>query len=95
VTSGGWEYNAVLIAAILGDLENGPGKLSLDRRLGLNLRGYGWVLFSLAGALAGPKLASEALAYRRRQGADAVDNLCTVVSTSGNRPSRLRSSLRR
>jgi putative oxidoreductase len=74
VTSGGWEYNAVLIATVLGVVENGPGKLSLDSKLGLNFRGYGWTLFSLAGALVGPKLASEALAYRLRQEAAVVDD---------------------
>lgn len=66
-SSGGWEYNAVLIATILGVVEHGPGKLSLDRRLGLNLHGPVVALLALAGGLAGPRLATEALAYRRRQ----------------------------
>jgi putative oxidoreductase len=61
VTQGGWEYNAVLIAAVLGIVEHGPGPASLDRKLGLNLRGPGWTLAALTAALAGPALITRAL----------------------------------
>jgi putative oxidoreductase len=39
VTDGGWEYNAVLIAAALSFAENGPGDLSLDHALGIEQKG--------------------------------------------------------
>jgi len=39
VTSGGWEYNAVLIAAVLALAEQGPGPASLDHVLGLEKKG--------------------------------------------------------
>ncbi|WP_432494909.1 DoxX family protein [Kineococcus gypseus] len=44
VSNGGWEYNAVLIAAVLSVAETGPGALSLDRALGIERRGAGWAL---------------------------------------------------
>jgi putative oxidoreductase len=39
VSSGGWEYNAVLIAAALAFAENGPGEVSLDHLLGTKRSG--------------------------------------------------------
>ena len=49
VTSGGWEYNAVLIAAVLALAEDGPGEVSLDHLLGTERSGPAYGL--LAGAL--------------------------------------------
>ena len=49
VGSGGWEYNAVLIAAALLITEQGPGPVSLDAALGRERKGLGWAL--AAGAL--------------------------------------------
>lgn len=49
VTGGGWEYNAVLIAAALSFAENGPGNASLDHLLGIERKGLRYAL--LAGAL--------------------------------------------
>jgi putative oxidoreductase len=52
-TKGGYEYNLVLIAALLGLVESGPGTLSLDRALRIDRDGPGWALAALgAGALA-------------------------------------------
>jgi putative oxidoreductase len=49
---GGYEYNAVLIAAVLALVEVGPGALSLDGTLGRERSGTGWMLASaLTGAL--------------------------------------------
>ena len=45
--NGGWEYNAVLIAAVTALAETGPGALSLDRLRGKERKGIGWALFSL------------------------------------------------
>jgi len=46
---GGWEFNAVLIAAALLITEQGPGPISLDAAWGLERKGLGWAL--AAGAL--------------------------------------------
>jgi putative oxidoreductase len=52
-TDGGYEYNAVLIAAAVALAELGPGPLSLDRLFGTERRGLGWGLFALAAGTAG------------------------------------------
>src|ERR1700709_2418158 len=47
--NGGYEYNAVLIAAVIALAEVGPGKLSLDHVLGLAaIKGPKWALGALA-----------------------------------------------
>jgi putative oxidoreductase len=46
--NGGWEYNAVLIAALAVLAEQGPGPLSLDRALGIEREGVAWGLGALA-----------------------------------------------
>jgi putative oxidoreductase len=60
-TKGGYEYNAVLIAAVLALTEVGPGELSLDHALGQERYGPGWTLAALglgaAGALGAHVLA--------------------------------------
>ena len=53
VTNGGYEYNAVLIAAVLALAEVGPGKLSLDHALGRERSGPGWALAAAAVGAAG------------------------------------------
>ena len=53
VTNGGYEYNAVLIAAVLALAEVGPGELSLDHALGQERSGPGWALIALALGVAG------------------------------------------
>jgi putative oxidoreductase len=53
--NGGWEYNAVLIAAVTALVEAGPGKLSLDYLRGKERTGVVWALASVglgAGAAA-------------------------------------------
>jgi putative oxidoreductase len=51
-TKGGYEYNAVLIAAALALVEVGPGALSLEGTLGRERSGTGWMLASaLTGVL--------------------------------------------
>ncbi len=51
-TKGGYEYNVVLIAAVLMLVEAGPGGLSLDAARGRERSGTGWTLAALAtGAL--------------------------------------------
>jgi putative oxidoreductase len=64
VTSGGWEYNAVVIAATLAVVEAGPGPLSLDHVLGTERSGTGVMLAAAAAGVAGSFAVSE-LAKRR------------------------------
>jgi putative oxidoreductase len=45
---GGWEYNAVLIAALMALIDAGPGELSVDSALGREEWGPGWALGGLA-----------------------------------------------
>jgi putative oxidoreductase len=50
---GGFEYNAVLVAALLGLVEAGPGPLSLDSALGARRPGSRWALAALAAGVVG------------------------------------------
>jgi putative oxidoreductase len=59
VTEGGYEYNAVLIAALVALAESGPGKPSVDAAAFPKLKGAGWALFALAAGVAGSYLATE------------------------------------
>ena len=52
-TKGGYEYNVVLIAAVLALAELGPGPLSLDAARGRERSGTGWVLASAGAGLLG------------------------------------------
>jgi putative oxidoreductase len=51
--NGGYEYNAVLIGAALTLAEAGPGNLSLDRKLGIEMTGGKWSLLALLAGIAG------------------------------------------
>lgn len=51
--NGGYEYNAVLIAAVVALAEVGPGELSLDAALGRERSGPGWALAALTLGVAG------------------------------------------
>jgi putative oxidoreductase len=53
VTNGGYEYNIVLIAAVLALVEVGPGELSLDHLLSNERTGPGWTLAAAALGVAG------------------------------------------
>lgn len=53
VTEGGYEYNAVLIAAMAALAELGPGAPSLDRLLGTELKGPLVVLAAVGAGVAG------------------------------------------
>ncbi len=55
-TNGGWEYNAVLIAAVTALAEAGPGPLSLDARRFPNLHGPTLAALGLAAGVAGSYL---------------------------------------
>ncbi|MGA2927511.1 MAG: DoxX family protein [Solirubrobacteraceae bacterium] len=47
ITNGGYEYNLVLIAAVLALTEIGPGNLSLDAAFGRERSGSAWALAAL------------------------------------------------
>jgi putative oxidoreductase len=53
VANGGYEYNIVLIAAVLTLVDVGPGELSLDHLLDNERTGPGWTLAALALGVAG------------------------------------------
>src|SRR3954463_6192319 len=59
VTEGGFEYNAVLIAAVLALAESGPGKPSVDAALFPRMKGTGWALAALGAGVAGSYLATQ------------------------------------
>ena len=52
-SAGGYEYNLVLLAAVFGLTENGPGELSVDGLLGRKRWGTFWALAALAAGAAG------------------------------------------
>jgi putative oxidoreductase len=53
VAAGGYEYNLVLLAAVFGLTENGPGPWSVDGALGRPRWGTAWALAALAAGAAG------------------------------------------
>ena len=74
---GGWEYNAMLIAALVALAETGPGALSLDRLGGRERSGIMWGL----GALALGAAASTAAIEAGRRFAPAPDPATTGSSS--------------
>jgi putative oxidoreductase len=65
VAQGGWEYNAVLIAALTALIDAGPGDLSVDALVGRDEWGPAWALGGLA---LGGAAAAAAVALGRRGG---------------------------
>jgi putative oxidoreductase len=51
-TKGGYEYNAVLIAALTAIAGEGPGAVSIDAALGRKRWGSGWAIGALAAGVA-------------------------------------------
>jgi putative oxidoreductase len=66
---GGYEYNLVLIAALLALAEDGPGSLSLDGALGLRTTGLPWSVGALALGAAASAATTETGRYRRAHAA--------------------------
>jgi putative oxidoreductase len=62
---GGWEYNAVLIAALVALVDSGPGDLSVDAALGHEEWGSRW---ALAGIGLGTAAAAATMGLGRRGG---------------------------
>ena len=59
-TNGGYEYNVVLISALLGLAEVGPGRWSLDRALGIERFGLVWLAAAATCGAAGSLAATAA-----------------------------------
>jgi putative oxidoreductase len=53
VTGGGWEYNAVLIAAVAAIADHGPGRPSVDAAMFPRLKGPALALLAVAAGVAG------------------------------------------
>jgi len=53
VQKGGYEYNLVLLLAVFGLTENGPGRWSIDAALGRRRWGTPWAFAALLGGAAG------------------------------------------
>jgi putative oxidoreductase len=53
VTSGGWEYNAVIIAAMAVLADHGPGRPSVDAALFPRLKGPAWAALAIGAGVAG------------------------------------------
>jgi putative oxidoreductase len=77
-SDGGYEYNAVMIAALLTLVEAGPGSLSVDRSLWHERRGARWSLAALVAGVAGFAGAKE-LARRQQQQQSATPEAVTNV----------------
>lgn len=84
VTKGGFEYNAVLIAAVFTLTDTGPGRLSVDHLRGRERRGLGWALFELGLGVAG---FAALKAYQERMAAQgpAPSPEPTVAESNGAR----------
>jgi putative oxidoreductase len=61
ITEGGFEYNAVILAAMFAISEHGPGRPSVDAAMFPRMKGTGVALLQLAAAAAGSYLATEKL----------------------------------
>ncbi len=68
ISKGGWEYNAVMIAALAALIDGGPGRPSVDRALGIKRYGSRWALAAIAAGAAGSALAIEAGSHHDAEG---------------------------
>jgi putative oxidoreductase len=84
VTDGGWEYNAVLIAAAFALTGAGPGEVSLDDAIGWmpDITGTGWAFAAFGAGLLG---AAGAL-MTARMGAPATAPAATTPATAVAEP---------
>jgi putative oxidoreductase len=83
VTESGWEYNAVLIAAVTALADTGPGDLSLDHLLGTERSGPLWAVAAL-GTGVGTAFLTMALGRRGRLAAAAGPSSTAVEAAHGD-----------
>ena len=81
VTSGGYEYNLVLIAGLLALAEEKPGDISLDAALGLDLTGFRWSLAAL-----GLGAAASSVSVWLGRKAPAPGDQAAAPASNGDRP---------
>jgi putative oxidoreductase len=88
VSDGGYEYNVVLIAALLALVEAGPGMPSIDEALGSQTHGTKWALVSLImGALGAAGAHAVAEAAPAPQAAAAAEQVpAQTASTAEPEP---------
>jgi putative oxidoreductase len=93
VTSGGMEYNLMLIGAAFAVTEHGPGIPALDGILTKRRKGFGWALVELAAGVGGG-LAVMALANRTSASAPQLaDKVSDAASDAGSAVSDAASSV--
>ena len=83
VTDNGYEYNAVLIAAMASLVEHGPGRPSVDARLLPSLKGKRWAAASIGAAVAGSFLVTK-LAEPSEPAEPDPDPAAVDVSSNGD-----------
>ena len=89
-TAGGYEFNLLLIATALALAITGPGSISVDNALGIELRGYAW---GLTAAFSAAIVAGLVLSIRHREltddatvaSEDTVIDLRETETTSAGR----------
>jgi putative oxidoreductase len=82
-SDGGYEYNAVLIAAAFAITAAGPGRWSIDAARGREQWGDRWAVAQLVGAFAGSALAVE-LGQRLKRRAEAQERAQTPASSASS-----------
>ncbi len=85
VTDGGYEYNLVLIAAVIALAEAGPGPLSVDAALGKERSGPGWALLALLAGAAGAA-GAHYLAESQKPPEPTATPASVTVSDAGQEP---------
>lgn len=83
--NGGYEYNLVLIGAVLALTEVGPGDLSVDHALGWEWSGPGWALAAL-GAGIGGAVGAHVLAGSQAAAPPEPESAEPVTTTDGDSP---------
>jgi len=70
IQKGGYEYNLVMLVAVFGLTENGPGGWSIDAALGRSRWGTAWAFASLVGGAAGSAATLAAAHHEAEQQAE-------------------------
>jgi putative oxidoreductase len=81
VTENGWEYTAVVIAAMAAVAEHGPGPVSVDAKLFPNWKGPAWAVAAIGAAAAASYLV-DALSQGEQGPAD-VSSTAEAASPNG------------
>jgi putative oxidoreductase len=86
VTSGGWEYNALIIATMAAIAEHGPGKPSVDAASFPRFKGPAWAVLAIGAGVAGSYLATTPPMNQPAPApAEPQDSVGDVASPNGDR----------